>query len=126
MADQFYRGLPIAEYDEDYLQLLIRQLIHESDEENRAHFLLENITKRMKGGTGLLGVNERVSFPADYYMVMRQLESLSEMFRDSFPNALADFRLYLEGLSHKATEDNMQTADQKRVWYLYKSPMKPN
>ncbi|XP_062708422.1 uncharacterized protein LOC134288244 [Aedes albopictus] len=108
----------------------------ESDEDKRARTLLEKTTRRVEGGfeTGLLWRYEHVEFPDNYAMAARRLRCLEKRFAADpslFENVQRQIAQYQQkGYIHEATEEELTTADPRRLWYLpvgiVRNPKKPN
>ncbi|XP_029717444.2 uncharacterized protein LOC115260593 [Aedes albopictus] len=108
----------------------------ESDEDKRARTLLEQTTRRVEGGfeTGLLWRYDHVEFPDNYAMAARRLRCLEKRFIADpalFENVQRQIAQYQQkGYIHEATEEELATADPRRLWYLpvgiVRNPKKPN
>ncbi|XP_041766448.1 uncharacterized protein LOC121590657 [Anopheles merus] len=102
----------------------------------RANDLLERTTEKHDGRftTGLLWKSDEVDFPDSLTMATKRLHSLEKKL-DKDPamkqTVHEQVHMYLEkGYAHKATAQELASADPKRVWYLPLNivghPRKPN
>ncbi|XP_058817679.1 uncharacterized protein LOC131680988 [Topomyia yanbarensis] len=98
--------------------------ILESEEDQRARRLLEETTRRTASGfeTGLLWKTDNPHFPNSYPMAVRRLQSLERKLqkdpelKQTVRKLIADYEE--KGYAHKASEEELLTADSNRVWYL--------
>ncbi|XP_055590411.1 uncharacterized protein LOC129742523 [Uranotaenia lowii] len=107
----------------------------ESNEDKRAREILESTTRRIPGGfeTGILWKSDNVVFPDGFSMALSRLNSLEKKIykNPELANRVKQhINEYLEkGYAHKATYEELNSADPKRVWYLplgvVISPKKP-
>ncbi|XP_058449178.1 uncharacterized protein LOC131429147 [Malaya genurostris] len=108
----------------------------DSEADKRAKLMLEVTTKRVEGGfeTGLLWRHDYVEFPDNYNMAARRLECFERRLKSN-PNIATNIHRQMEeyrykGYMHEATDEELQTADLRRVWYLpigvVLHPKKPN
>ncbi|XP_055585136.1 uncharacterized protein LOC129737987 [Uranotaenia lowii] len=107
----------------------------ESNEDKRARETLESTTRRIPGGfeTGILWKSDNVVFPDGFSMALSRLNSLEKKIykHPDLANRVKEhINEYLEkGYAHKATYEELNSADPKRVWYLplgvVISPKKP-
>ncbi|XP_055633819.1 uncharacterized protein LOC129774147 [Toxorhynchites rutilus septentrionalis] len=96
----------------------------ESEEVQRANRILRETTKRIgnKYETGLLWKFDDFKFPESYTMAVRRLQCLERrMSKDpvigqSIRRQLAEYET--KGYIHKATSEELQEANPRRIWYL--------
>ncbi|XP_055643077.1 uncharacterized protein LOC129779554 [Toxorhynchites rutilus septentrionalis] len=96
----------------------------ESAEDKRARSILEQTTKRVGDHfeTGLLWIQDDVSFPDSYPMALKRLKQLERKLERS-PELYQNVRKQIEEYqtkeyAHEATEEELRIADPKKVWYL--------
>ncbi|XP_062704451.1 uncharacterized protein LOC134286794 [Aedes albopictus] len=121
--------------DEDLNELIRQQFIleeavvcvsplPESADDKRARQILEQTTRRVgdRYETGLLWKTNDVRFPNSWYMAVKRLKSLeAKLARDPElrANVHQQIRDYVEKrYAHKASEQELASADPDRVWYL--------
>ncbi|XP_062544813.1 uncharacterized protein LOC134211695 [Armigeres subalbatus] len=96
----------------------------ESKEETRAKDILKRTTQKIgdRYQTGLLWRYDCIELPDNYPMALRRLECLERrMNRDEKLKATVHRQIkeYQDkGYAHPATEDELTSADPKRIWYL--------
>ncbi|XP_058840721.1 uncharacterized protein LOC131696194 [Topomyia yanbarensis] len=96
----------------------------DSEEDKRAKSILEQTTKRVKIGfeTGLLWRYDYVEFPDSYGMAVRRLECFERRLKtnssigENVRRQLVEYQK--KGYMHEATEEELRTADLRKVWYL--------
>ncbi|XP_062552012.1 uncharacterized protein LOC134217262 [Armigeres subalbatus] len=96
----------------------------ESEEVQRANQILRATTKRMgpRFETGLIWKYDKFEFPDSYAMAVRRLECLERRIRsdpvigESVMRQMKEYQI--KGYIHKATEEELEGADPRRVWYL--------
>ncbi|XP_055615232.1 uncharacterized protein LOC129761532 [Toxorhynchites rutilus septentrionalis] len=95
-----------------------------SEEEKRAQRILETTTIRVDTHyeTGLLWKSDYVELPDSYNMALKRLECLERKMNRNpdLKQALCQqMKEYLlKGYTHRATNDEMVSADIRRIWYL--------
>ncbi|XP_062557968.1 uncharacterized protein LOC134222837 [Armigeres subalbatus] len=96
----------------------------ESEKVQRANQILRATTKRMgpRFETGLIWKYDKFEFPDSYAMAVRRLECLERRIRSDpviGESVMRQMREYqIKGYIHKATEEELEGADPRRVWYL--------
>ncbi|XP_058816679.1 uncharacterized protein LOC131679953 [Topomyia yanbarensis] len=96
----------------------------ESEDDKRARIILENTTRRVKGGfeTGLLWKYDKPSFPNNYPMVVRRMQSLEKRLakepglRERLNVLITEYKS--KGYAHRITQRKMESTDAGREWYL--------
>ncbi|XP_058840859.1 uncharacterized protein LOC131696330 [Topomyia yanbarensis] len=110
--------------------------VPETAEDQRARKILQQTTKRTESGkfeTGLLWKTDKIEFPNSFPMAERRLKCLERRLRvdPELQHAFSDQIVeYLErGYAHKATSEELQGTDPRKVWYLplgvVRNPRKP-
>ncbi|XP_055634159.1 uncharacterized protein LOC129774446 [Toxorhynchites rutilus septentrionalis] len=96
----------------------------ESDEDQRARRILQNTTQRVgfRFEIGLLWKYDNFEFPDSYFMAVRRLECLERRMKAN-PELCVGVNKQIEeykrkGYIVKATEEDLITADPRKVWYL--------
>ncbi|XP_055633296.1 uncharacterized protein LOC129773676 [Toxorhynchites rutilus septentrionalis] len=97
----------------------------ESADDERARSILKNTTVRTSSGryeTGLLWRYDFIEFPESWQMAERRLQCLERRLSanpELYENVRKQITEYeIKGYAHKATEEELRTADLRRVWYL--------
>ncbi|XP_055623175.1 uncharacterized protein LOC129766622 [Toxorhynchites rutilus septentrionalis] len=96
----------------------------ESDEDQRARRILQNTTQRVgfRFEIGLLWKYDNFEFPDSYFMAVRRLECLERRMKAN-PELCVGVNKQIEeykrkGYIVKVTEEDLITADPRKVWYL--------
>ncbi|XP_058826961.1 uncharacterized protein LOC131686947 [Topomyia yanbarensis] len=107
-----------------------------SEEEKRAHRILEQTTTRIgkRFETGLLWKYDHIEFPDSYNMAISRLECLEKkLSREPKLKEIVQEQLtayQTKGYTHLASKEELLNADLKRVWYLplglVTNPRKPD
>ncbi|XP_065093120.1 uncharacterized protein LOC135713814, partial [Ochlerotatus camptorhynchus] len=102
-------------------------LLPESSEDQRARQIMESTTVRIgesgeRFQTGLLWKEDDPQFPNSYPMAQRRMKLLEKRLSKN-PELMENVRTQLveyqrKGYCHKATKEELGTADPKKVWYL--------
>ncbi|XP_041782000.1 uncharacterized protein LOC121598785 [Anopheles merus] len=100
------------------------KFLSEPEDVRRAKIILETTTTKCNGRytTGLLWKSDDFRFPDSKPMAMARLRSLERKLEkdpDLKENVHNQIRLYVEkGFAHRAEESELNSVEQKRVWYL--------
>ncbi|XP_062711694.1 uncharacterized protein LOC134289606 [Aedes albopictus] len=107
----------------------------ESEEDKRARTILERTTRRVDGcfETGLLWKYDRPSFPNNYPLAVRRMQSLEKRLakepglKERVNDQIAVYES--KGYAHRLTQEEVETTNPDRVWYLplgiVRNPKKP-
>ncbi|XP_038106588.1 uncharacterized protein LOC119766221 [Culex quinquefasciatus] len=107
----------------------------ESAEDARARRILDETTRRVDGGfeTGLLWKFDNPTFPNSYPLAYRRMLSLEKRLskdpelKERVVQLIKDYET--KGYAHKITQNELETTDPSRVWYLplgvVRNPKKP-
>ncbi|XP_058467108.1 uncharacterized protein LOC131440034 [Malaya genurostris] len=96
----------------------------ESEDDKRARKILKETTRRTDSGfeTGLLWRVDDPCFPDSYPMALRRLRALEKklmknpILMNRVNEIISDYEA--KGYAHRATDDELQLIEAKRVWYL--------